>query len=99
MLSLDEYKQAEFEVGVVEEKRGFFVHAVVYGVVMTGLIVLNVLLIAYTDANFPWVIFPLIGWGIGLTFHYLGAFRFEGKRIRAHQEVVERYADRTHVTV
>lgn len=95
-LTLDEYKQAEFEVGVAEEKRGFKIHALVYVLVMTGLIVLNTLLIAYTDADFPWVIFPLVGWGIGLTFHYLGAYRFEGKSVRTHQQTVERYASKTH---
>src|SRR3954468_8267122 len=32
-------------------------------IVMTGLIILNTLLIAFTDANFPWAVFPLVGWG------------------------------------
>ena len=27
------------------------------------------------DVDFPWVIFPLIGWGIGLTFHYIYGYR------------------------
>lgn len=26
--------------------------------------------------NIPWAIWPTIGWGIGLTFHYLGAYVF-----------------------
>jgi 2TM domain len=24
----------------------------------------------------PWPVWPMLGWGIGLTFHYLGAFVF-----------------------
>jgi hypothetical protein len=65
--------------------------------VVTGLIVLNVLLIAFTDADFPWVVFPLVGWGIGLAFHYVDAFRRRGVGIRARQESIERYAKRPGV--
>jgi hypothetical protein len=94
MLTRDEYKKAEFEYTLAEAQRGFRIHAVVYGLVITGLIVLNVLLIAFTDADFPWVVFPLVGWGIGLTFHYVDAFRRRGAAIRARQETIERYATR-----
>ena len=94
MLTTDEYKKAEFEYTLAEAQRGFRIHAVVYGLVITGLIVLNVLLIAFTDADFPWVVFPLVGWGIGLTFHYVDAFRRRGAAIRARQETIERYATR-----
>ena len=97
MLTADQYKQAELELTVAETKRGFKIHAAVYALVMTGLIVLNVLLIAFTDADFPWVVFPLVGWGIGLAFHYVDAFRREGRSIRARQETVERYAKRPRV--
>ena len=96
MLTVDEYKQAEFELSLAEARRGLKIHAVVYAIVMTGLIVLNALLIAYTDADFPWAIFPLLGWGIGLTFHYFGAYRLEEKGIRARQETIESYAKRPH---
>jgi hypothetical protein len=24
--------------------------------------------------HFPWPIYPLVGWGIGLVFHYFGAY-------------------------
>jgi 2TM domain len=26
--------------------------------------------------NFPWPIWPMIGWGIGLAFHFAGAYIF-----------------------
>ena len=26
--------------------------------------------------NFPWPVWPMIGWGIGLIFDYLGAYHF-----------------------
>jgi hypothetical protein len=97
MLTAEEYKQAEFEVSLADAKRGFKIHAIIYAIVMTGLIVLNVLLITFTAANFPWVVFPLVGWGIGLTFHYVDAFRREGKAIRARQAAIERCANRRRV--
>lgn len=95
MLTADEYRQAEFGYTLAESRRGFRIHAAVYAVVMTGLIVLNALLIAFTDADFPWVVFPLVGWGIGLTFHYVYGYRRAGSEIRARQGAVEKYAQRT----
>jgi len=55
-----------------EEKIGFFVHLGVY-------ILVNVLLIFvwwFTNGGdvFPWFIFPLIGWGIGLGAHFIGVY-------------------------
>lgn len=28
--------------------------------------------------NFPWPIWPMLGWGIGLTFHYISAYVTHG---------------------
>jgi hypothetical protein len=95
MLTADQYRKAEFGYSLAESKRGFKIHALVYALVMTGLIVLNALLIAFTDANFPWVFFPLVGWGIGLTFHYIYGFRRVEVPIRERQRKVEAYAERT----
>lgn len=56
----------------VEEKKGFFIHFSVY-------ICVNIMLViiwAVTGAGFPWFIFPLGGWGIGVLFHFLGTFVF-----------------------
>jgi hypothetical protein len=94
MLTAEEYKRAEFDLAVVDERRGFKIHAWVYALVNTGLITLNALLWAFTAADFPWAIFPLIGWGIGLTFHYVDVIRHEGRSIRARQEEIESYGER-----
>ena len=56
----------------VEEKKGFYTHLIVY-------ICVNILLVLiwfFTGADFPWFVFPLGGWGIGLLFHFLGVFVF-----------------------
>lgn len=95
MLTAEQYREAEFGYSLAESRRGFKIHALVYALVMTGLIVLNALLIAFTDADFPWVFFPLVGWGIGLTFHYIYGFRRAAVPIRERQRKVESYAERT----
>jgi Na+-driven multidrug efflux pump len=97
MLTTEQYLAAEFDYSLTEARRGFKIHAAVYGIVMTGLITLNALLIALTDANFPWVVFPLVGWGIGLTFHYIYGFRRVEGPIRARQAKIEDYAKRPRV--
>jgi Na+-driven multidrug efflux pump len=95
MLTAEEYRKAEFGYTLAESRRGFKIHAAVYAVVMTGLIVLNSLLIAYTDVNFPWVVVPFVGWGIGLTFHYVYGFHRASDAAHARQLQVESYAERT----
>jgi hypothetical protein len=71
------YEQAKKRV---EDKRGFFIHFIVY-------IVVNIMLVLIwafaADRGFPWFIFPLGGWGIGLLFHFLGVFVFETKSDKA----------------
>ena len=64
------YKQARKRV---EEKKGFFVHLTVYICVNIGL----VLIWAFAaGGGYPWFIWPLGGWGIGILFHFLGVFVF-----------------------
>ena len=71
------YEQAKKRV---EEKQGFYIHLTVY-------IIVNIMLVliwAFADGGeFPWFVFPLGGWGIGLLLHYLFVFVFEGKSGRA----------------
>jgi hypothetical protein len=93
MLTANQYREAEFGYSLAESRHGFRVHAAVYAVVMTGLIVLNAALIAFTDSNFPWVIFPLVGWGIGLTFHYVYGYRRAPVQIRDRHRKIEAYAE------
>ena len=94
MLTAEEYRQAEFGYTLAESRRGFKIHAVVYAVVMTGLIVLNSMLWVYSDGDFPWAVFPLVGWGIGLAFHYVYGFRGAASEAQARQRKVEMYAER-----
>ncbi len=71
----------------VKAKREFFSHLSAY-------VAVNVLLIiiwAVTGAGFPWFLFPLCGWGIGLFFHFMNVFVFTG---RLDKSAVEKEAEK-----
>ena len=57
----------------VEEKKGFFTHFAVY-------IIVNIVLVLIwafpAGGGYPWFLWPLGGWGIGILFHSLGVFVF-----------------------
>ncbi len=50
----------------IEARRGFDMHATVYGVVN----LLLVLIWSLTGRGYFWPIWPILGWGVGLALHY-----------------------------
>jgi 2TM domain len=90
-ITLEDYKQADRELEREEARRGLIIHAIVYTVVMTGLIILNLTV----ATEFPWAVFPLVCWGFGLTLHYLFGVRWVGKVITDRQAKVEQRAAAT----
>ncbi len=54
----------------IEALRGFYAHATAYALVNAGLLLINLL----TSPAYLWVVWPLLGWGIGLASHGLGVF-------------------------
>ena len=74
-ITLEEYKRADRDLEREEARRGLTIHAIVSALVMTGLIVLNLTV----ATEFPWAVFPLIGWGIGLTSTSCGPHRGAGR--------------------
>jgi hypothetical protein len=56
----------------VAAKMGFFYHLICYVLVNTLLIVIW----AVTGAGYPWFLWALGGWGVGLVFHFFGVFVF-----------------------
>jgi hypothetical protein len=93
MTTLERYEQAELALTCAEWRRGFRIHAAVYAIVMTGLTVLNIVLVVTTAAGFLWFVFPLVGWGFGLVMHYVHGVRRADEQIRARQARIERLAE------
>ena len=60
-----------------EEKLGFYIHFTIYLAVNVMLFFIWLL----ATKGFPWFLFPLGGWGIGILFHFLSAFVFTRRLI------------------
>ena len=62
----------------VEQLKGFYGNLTAYCIVIPCLAILN-----YYTTSFPWVIFPTLGWGFGVTVHGMEVFGYNplwGKR-------------------
>ena len=84
-ISLDKYKEAYREIRKEEEKTGFLVHLVVYLLVNAMLIAINFL---YSPED-VWFFYPLIGWGIGLSMHYLFGVKWIEKTLKEREAKAE----------
>jgi hypothetical protein len=80
------YRRAKEQVKAIKE---FFGNLVAYCIVIPFLAWLN-----YQTTTFPWIIFPVLGWGFGVLMHGLEAYgynplwgkRWEEKKIRELME-------------
>ena len=63
----------------VEEKKGFFIHLAVYVCVNIFLVIIWAVTSIHDPFRYPWFLWPLGGWGIGLLMHFLGVFVFSSK--------------------
>jgi hypothetical protein len=71
----------------VDARRGFWTHAAIYGIVNAGLAGLNL----FGTPDYPWVLWPIFGWGIGLAAHAWSVFgSFPGDRDAAVAAEIER---------
>ena len=73
----------------VQEIKGFFGNLLAYCIVIPFLAWIN-----YRTTDFPWVLFPALGWGIGLVTHGMEAYgynplwgrRWEERKIKEFME-------------
>ncbi len=63
---------------IAERKVGFIRHAIVYLVVMVGLVLINNLL---APVGYQWWLWVALGWGIGVISHFLSAFLYQSGAI------------------
>ncbi len=68
---LSEQEMYELAKKRVKAKRDFYTHLVVYVVINA---ILVILWWAVTGAGYPWFLWALGGWGVGLLFNFLGVF-------------------------
>ncbi len=80
------YKMAKERVAKL---KGFYGNLLSYLIVIPALAILN-----YRTTDFPWVLFPILGWGIGLAAHGMEAFgynpllgkKWEERRIKKYMD-------------
>ena len=54
----------------VREIRGFYGHLTQYVIVISGLAIFNFI----KSPNYLWVVWPALGWGLGILFHGMRVF-------------------------
>jgi hypothetical protein len=70
-------------------KLGWYLHLAVYVLVNLGLFAAS----RYAWGHRPWSIFPLIGWGVGVTLHGISVFVL-GKGSAWRERMVDRERER-----
>jgi sensor histidine kinase YesM len=55
----------------VEELKGFYIHLTIYSLMIPVFIYLN-----FQSGGFPWAIFPIVGWGAGISGHAMEVFNY-----------------------
>ncbi len=84
--------QAEKRVGA---RIAFHRHLASY-LIINAFIILIWLIVALTSGGsawWPWFIFPLVGWGIGLAFHAVNTYGAAAGGAR-HEKMVQREMDK-----
>lgn len=67
-LSGKKYERARKQV---EELKGFYIHFTIYLIFIPVFVYLN-----YISTSFPWALFPIIGWGAGVSGHAMEVFNY-----------------------
>lgn len=90
-ITLEEYKKAYREILVRYERKVFKIHLASYLIINGTLLVANLL---FTPGKY-WVLWPILGWGIGIVSHYYKAVhRIQKDLIRKEMQAEERVRSR-----
>jgi hypothetical protein len=87
-VTLTDYQKANRKMRKGQAKIGFMAHLAAYIGVNTLLITVNLLFVP----TFYWFVFPLIGWGIGVTMHYIFGVRRLEEQLMAEESKIEHIA-------
>jgi 2TM domain-containing protein len=91
-ITLKEYERAEAELRTRKRHANFYTHVALYVLINALLIVINIAFLA----TFPWSLFPLVIWGVGLLAHYFEAFVWITNDIQTWEAKVEYRAGEIH---
>ena len=70
---MDDFARAAFrerEARKILRRRAFWLHATIYAATNVAIFLVWVMV----GGGYPWFVFPIIGWGIGLAAHGAAAF-------------------------
>lgn len=84
-LGVSELTFEELSKKVENGKKEFIIHAVTFVFINAGLGVTNLMFFS----GFPWSLFPLLGWGIGLVAHYLDAIVWSKRDLNKKISVIK----------
>lgn len=65
-ISAKRYERAKKHV---EELKGFYIHFSIYLIMVPVFVFINI-----KSTSFPWAIFPIVGWGMGVIGHAMEVF-------------------------
>ena len=94
---MDDFALAAFrerEAKQIWRRRAFFVHAAIFGAVNALIFTIWVL----AGAGFPWFLFPLMGWGVGLVAHGASAYLLSDPNDIVLEREQRRMAERDRAT-
>ncbi len=73
--------QTSLEFEAAQAKKGLKINLAAYTVVNSMLVTINML----TLPQFPWFLFPMCGWGFGISMLYIFGVRRLGKKAKAEK--------------
>jgi hypothetical protein len=73
MENKEAYRKAEQRV---RAKIGFYIHLCIY--IGVNLVLYFINRETLGPDGYHWFIWPLLGWGVGIFFHFMGVFFFSG---------------------
>jgi hypothetical protein len=65
-----EHRQRRQQRWAAGQRKAFRIHATVFVSVQVLIVAVWALALTVGGTSFPWFIYPLLGWGIGLAAHY-----------------------------
>lgn len=75
-----------------QAKVEFYTHLVIY--IAVNMLIFVIWYITTGPGSFPWFVFPLFGWGIGIVANYIEAFRGKAYTERLAEKEYQKLKER-----